>query len=192
MSISNTSFSNIQIRDVFEEYSGDNSFVNSFPKDSIIQVEVINGKKEGKGNVVSGEGIRLAELNFRNDQLNGNCIFLNEYGERVREVNFENGVAEGFYCEYNKKSISKMGINKNGKAFSELRKHANNSQLLEEVVNSKVISVCKYSKEYKKDGLCTFYENDEIVIIDYKTDAIPYESRKKELAYQYKYQILSY
>lgn len=144
MSISNSSHSNIHFQDVFQESDKDNYLINSFPKDCIIQVEVINGKKEGKGKVLSGKKILLAELNFKNDKLDGHCIFLNKYGERVREVNFEDGVAEGWYCEFSNNSISKMGINKNGKEICELRKHPKNSQFLKEVVKSKVISVCKY------------------------------------------------
>ena len=74
MSISVTSLSNIQIRDVFQDFNEENSLVNSFPKDSIIQVEVINGKKEGKGKVLSRKSILLAELNFKNDNLDGHCF----------------------------------------------------------------------------------------------------------------------
>ena len=57
--------SNIQLQNVIIE--NDTSILDSFPKDAIINVEIIDGKKEGEATVKSLKGVPLAKLNFKND-----------------------------------------------------------------------------------------------------------------------------
>ena len=56
-----------------------------FPSGSQLQVCIENGKKEGKGTVLSPSSITLAELHYQNDMLNGLCILFNEKGEKEKE-----------------------------------------------------------------------------------------------------------
>ena len=52
----------------------------SFPSESILKVEYMNGKKEGAGKVLSKKKMILATVNFHEDELHGYCLFCNEGG----------------------------------------------------------------------------------------------------------------
>ena len=172
--------SNLQFQGIFREFDVEDAVTGSFPKDASIEVNMINGKKEGKAVVISERGLPLAELNYKNDKLEGKCLFFNEYGERKKEISFINGIAEGMYFEFRDNSICKMGIYKNGIIICELRKHPKYPDFLEEIVNSNVISVCKYSIDYKKHGLCQICENDHLKSV------VRYENGiEKELIYAF-------
>ena len=185
------SFANIQIvESLFHD-------ANSFPDNSTLEVEVKNGRKEGKATVLSESGIPLAELNFENDKLQGLCLYFNSYGDREKEVNYENGVQEGWFCTFEDNMISRMGIYKNGKEYSELRKCKQNADYLEEVKGNKVISICKYNKDHKKDGLCTFFEYGRVASVtrfengiekekkcEFRGDAMIEFDEKKQVMYR--------
>ena len=65
----------------------------SFPTGSRLEIPYINGNKEGVGIVYSPKGIKLAELSFHNDKLEGFCIFRNEKGQKVKECVYESGIS---------------------------------------------------------------------------------------------------
>ena len=71
-----------------------------FPSGSQLQVCIENGKKEGKGTVLSPSSITLAELHYQNDMLNGLCILFNEKGEKEKECFYENDKQIGLVGEY--------------------------------------------------------------------------------------------
>lgn len=133
-----------------------------FPTNATVEVHMVNGRKEGVATVFSEKRSLLANLNYKNDQLDGNCLFMNENGECVVEMDFVNGKADGWFCEYKNNTFLKMDINKNGKVYCELRKHPQNPDYFVEVVKSTVISVCKYSAGHKKNGLCTYFDNKKL------------------------------
>ena len=60
-----------------------------FPKDSKIEVNYVNGKKEGKGRVLSMNNELLAEVSFHEDILCGSCKLFNTKGDKVREYEFD-------------------------------------------------------------------------------------------------------
>ena len=60
-----------------------------FPKDSKIEVNYVNGKKEGNGMVLTMNDELLAEVSFHEDILYGNCKLFNTKGDKVREYEFD-------------------------------------------------------------------------------------------------------
>ena len=46
-----------------------------YSNDSILNVNYIDNKKEGNGQLISKNGTVLADLSFQQDLLNGYCIF---------------------------------------------------------------------------------------------------------------------
>ena len=60
-----------------------------FPKDSKIEVNYVNGKKEGNGRVLSMNDELLAEVSFHEDILCGTCKLFNTKGDKVREYEFD-------------------------------------------------------------------------------------------------------
>lgn len=58
-----------------------------------------NEKKEGKVVVMNEEGLIYAELQYKNDELNGDCIFYEE-GEIKEKIMYVNDVAEGWSYTY--------------------------------------------------------------------------------------------
>lgn len=62
--------------------------------------EVINGKKEGKFKVVNSTGNATAEINYKNDELDGLQKYYDEKGNLIEEKSFVNGKLEGVRKEY--------------------------------------------------------------------------------------------
>ena len=60
-----------------------------FPKDSKIEVNYVNGKKEGNGRVLTMNNELLAEVSFHEDILCGTCKLFNTKGDKVREYEFD-------------------------------------------------------------------------------------------------------
>ena len=60
-----------------------------FPKDSKIEVNYVNGKKEGKGRILTMNNELLAEVSFHEDILCGTCKLFNTKGYKVREYEFD-------------------------------------------------------------------------------------------------------
>lgn len=129
------------------------------PEDKF-EVDYVNGKKEGPAKVKSKKGIILAELNFHYDKLHDLCIFYDHDGEREKEVMFTNGIQNGWYCEYEESEPINMRIFRNGAEWSELRKHLGGGGYFEEIRNGNIISICKFNRNRKKNGLCWFLESD--------------------------------
>ena len=133
-----------------------------FPANSNLDVEIVNNQKEGKGRVYSEFGIPLAELSFVNGELDGVCVFMNHFGEKEKEICFEKGVRYGWFCYYEQGVITKMGLHDKDKEVSLLRLHSQDPSFLEELVDGKVVRVCKYNDNHKRDGLCGLYNDDHL------------------------------
>lgn len=131
-----------------------------FPADSTLIVELKNGKREGKGIVLSGYKIRLAQLNFRHDVLNGLCVFYDSDGIKIKEAMYENDQHNGWGCEYKDDEKVYEGLYENGEKVSELRKYIPDESFTEEVKDDQTLSVCKFNENHQRDGLCYYWENN--------------------------------
>lgn len=77
----------------------------SFPQNSCLEVNYVNGKKEGEGLVLSSKKTRLAQLNFHEDKLEGICVLYDSEGRKEKECVFRaDEVTE--VCEYSKGRIN--------------------------------------------------------------------------------------
>ena len=152
-SMSSESSTNISLNDdrLFEEMD--------FGPECKLEYSYVDGRKEGFVIVYEQYGRIVAKLQYQNDKLHGLCFFNNTYGEKVKEVEYVEDVANGWYRLFENLQPVEVGINRNGKKFSELREFAEDPSFLEEVKDGMVISVCKYNLDHKRDGYCTNYEN---------------------------------
>ena len=57
----------------------------SFPPNSSLEVDYVNGKKEGKGLVLSSKKARLAQLKFHENKLDGLCVLYDNEGRKEKE-----------------------------------------------------------------------------------------------------------
>lgn len=77
----------------------------SFPSDSCLEVNYVNGKKEGEGLVLSSKKTRLAQLNFHEDKLEGTCVLYDSEGRKEKACVFHaDEITE--VCEYSKGRMS--------------------------------------------------------------------------------------
>lgn len=130
----------------------------SFPPESTVNVEYVDGKKEGDAIVYSSQMTKLAKLHFHQDKLEGLCSFFDSEGMRVKQAFYVNDKHNGWGCEYSKGKPIFEGFYQNGKRFSELKPYSKDDRFLEEVKDGKTLSVCIYNENHKKDGLCYLYE----------------------------------
>ena len=134
----------------------------SFPSESILKVEYMNGKKEGIGKVLSKKKMILAEVNFHEDELHGYCLFCNEGGEKIKECVYDHGIQNGWGIEFRDDKVIFEGIYKNGKRFSRLEQYKEEPNYYVEKKDGKTISICKFNENHLKDGICYEYENDKL------------------------------
>lgn len=137
----------------------------SFPAESTLNVEYVDGKKEGDGTVYSSQMMKLAKLHFHQDRLEGLCSFFDSEGMRVKQAFYVNDQHNGWGCEYSKGKPIFEGIYQNGKRFSELKPYSRDDRFLEEVKDGNTLSVCMYNENHKKDGLCYLFNNDVLKIV---------------------------
>ena len=139
----------------------------SFPTDSHLEISYINGNKEGVGIVYSPKGIKLAELSFHNDKLEGFCIFRNEKGQKVKECVYESGISNGWLREFKDNKPVFTGMCRNGEKYSTLREYNGNSEYLEEIKDGNRISVWKFMDDKHMEGICYSFTNNQIKNIYY-------------------------
>ena len=141
----------------------------TYSNDSILNVNYIDNKKEGNGQLISKNGIVLADLSFQQDLLNGYCIFYNENGKKLKECVFENGIENGKGKEYEDDKMIFEGIYKNGNRYSSLEVYEEEPSYYVEKKDGKTLSICKFNENHLKDGICYEYDNDimsEIVLYE--------------------------
>ena len=134
----------------------------SFPPGSTLEVEYINGKKEGPGKVYTKKRMVLANLSFHEDELSGLCIFRDEKGDKIKECMFEHDVENGWGKEYYENGDTFEGFYKNGEIFSSLEKYKEIPDYYEEKKVGETICICKLNENHMKDGICYEYENDKL------------------------------
>ena len=90
----------------------------TFPENAVFKPSMPEGQREGKVEVFSKKGIRLAVLNYENDMLNGLFKFF-ENGELIKQISFVNGKMEGWSKEGNKEFM----YHDNKKEFELIKKN---------------------------------------------------------------------
>ena len=147
------SLSNISITD-------NNICGEVFPPDSHLEVTFQNGKREGEGIVYSRRNIKLANLSFHEDQLEGFCIIFNERGQKIRECVYEKGVKNGWIREYEKRKVVFTGMCRNDVKVSELKEFKGSKDMMEEIKDGKRIGIWKFDGDNYLSGLHYCIEND--------------------------------
>ena len=140
------SLSNISITD-------NNICGEVFPPDSHLEVTFQNGKREGEGIVYSRRNIKLANLSFHEDQLEGFCIIFNERGQKIRECVYEKGVKNGWIREYEKRKVVFTGMCRNDVKVSELKEFKGSKDMMEEIKDGKRIGIWKFDGDNYLSGL---------------------------------------
>ena len=157
--------SNIEVSTVLDGTSSNESFSDDdvFPEDCTVDVEYVDGMKEGPATVRTSKGIIYARLNYQEGKLNGLCTFNDLYGKKRFEGYYENGVKDGWGCEYDSdRQIVFYGFYRNGERHSELTEVEGMEDYYCEILDEQIISICQYDEQYQKDGLCFIYENGEV------------------------------
>lgn len=124
----------------------------SFPPQSTIKAECVNGMKEGIGTVISTNKIVLAKMNFHNDILNGLSIFFDSEGRKEKEMFYKNDSHFTWGREFKNDQVIFEGFYLNGERYSELCKHSGNESVFEEVREGKIVSISKYNDDHEKIG----------------------------------------
>ena len=124
----------------------------SFPPQSIIKIDHVNGMKEGIGTVISTNKIVLAKMNFHNDILNGLSIFFDSEGRKEKEMFYKNDSHFNWGREFKNDRVVFEGFYLDGKRYSELRQRSGNESIFEELIEGKIVSISKYNDDHEKIG----------------------------------------
>ena len=130
----------------------------TFPPTAHLQVNLENGQKEGIGVVYSSTQVKLGELNFKNDLLDGLCIFRDDKGNKIKECVFEKGKKNGWIQEYKGNNVVFTGICRNDEKYSELLKCTYADSMFEEIKDGKRIGIWKFTDSYHLGGICYCYD----------------------------------
>ena len=118
--------------------------------DYTLEVEFVNGVKEGKGNMYDSKHALVAELVFHNDQLNGECVIRNDNGILVFRGTIMGDKKEGDCYEYDDKGKEIFhGIYKNG---CRVNKKAVNPSMDNMVIVNDIKTLKGYYREKSADG----------------------------------------
>ena len=134
-----------------------------FPPKAHLQVNYQNGQKEGKGIVYSSNRVKLGELNFKNDLLDGLCAFRDDKGNKIKECVFEKGKKNGWIQEYKSNNVMFTGICRNNEKYSELVKYRYYNNMFEEIKDGKRIGIWKFTDNYHLQGICYIFEDNELI-----------------------------
>lgn len=117
-----------------------------FPKESYIR-EV----KNGCAYVYSKDEVLVAKGGYKK-QFNGLCTYYDEKGNKSKEYLFVKSKPHGWYCIY-ENSSKQMGIMDKGRSVSLLNPSSKYPSYLEEVVNTNIVSYCKFNENHQRQGL---------------------------------------
>ena len=149
----------------------DNSFMKNttsvddiVPEDCTLTVKQVDGLRQGKGMIKTKKGIVYARLNYQDDKLSGHCTFNDIYGKKRFDGYYEDGVKNGWGCEYddNRKPVF-FGFYKDGQRYHELvAPDEEMAGYYAEISGDDIYSVCQYDKNWQKDGICFIYQNNQL------------------------------
>ena len=134
-------------------------------KEFNLEVNLMKGKKEGKGRLFDSDHVLIANLMFVNDELNGECVIRNERYVVVFRGMMKNGVKEGICHEYDEEGKETWyGMIKEGKRIPLLSEVKEKPGLYCEYNEEGcLLSVSEYDKDRdKKNGMCYMIERGMI------------------------------
>ena len=128
-----------------------------------LKYTVVNGKKEGLGQILRKDGSTYMTVNYVNDVKEGEVVKYNEKGSVIMRGNMKNGKEIGLYREYDDNGeLVWLGHYKDDKRYSELKKSDKKEGYYEErTMDGSVLSVSKYAEErMEKDGISYHYNRE--------------------------------
>lgn len=139
----------------------DNGFV--VPNESSWDVALVDGMKEGIGEVKDKYGLISAVLSYHNDKLNGICKFY-DTGTLIKMISYVDDVAEGWACDFENHEEVRWYIYAKGVKKSTLKKCDTMKDYWEErdINTNQLISICKYDENHLVDGKGYLFENGQI------------------------------
>lgn len=140
----------------------------------------VNGKKDGIFTVLDNDGIRVAKLEFHNDQLNGECVFY-ESGRPKHKITYVNNIRNGWACDIIKGNKTKWVLyNDHGEIVSEMRQLPDSDIYWEEIDTNtrETKSICRYDKDHKKRGKGYLFKDNQVTDIVMFNDNDEYRSLK--------------
>ena len=136
---------------------------DAVPEDCILNVKYTDGKKQGPATIKTKKGIMYAKLNYQDDKLNGYCIFNDLYGKKRFEGYYENGVKDGWGCEYdNNRKCVFTGFYRDGKRYCKLTPVPGKDNFYHEIIDGKRIAICQYTKTYRRHGICYLFNDTQV------------------------------
>ena len=140
----------------------------TFPSDVVFKPNLPEGKREGKVEVLSKDGMCLAVLNYENNKLNGLCK-LYENGELKMEVAFVNDKKEGWSREGDKEFI----YHNNKKEFEVVKNEKLEGYLSEINIQTGKLNRCyKMNKNHKPIGVGYVFKDGEVSsVVNYKEES---------------------
>lgn len=121
----------------------------SFPPNSSLEVGYVNGKKEGKGLVLSSKKARLAKLSFHEDKLDGLCVLYDNEGRKEKE------------CVFNADELTEMCEFSKGRIIA---KFAVDGNIMKKYVKERIVYEGEFagdlSKGYARNGRGIVYNSD--------------------------------
>lgn len=134
-------------------------------KEYSLEVELVNGLKEGKGRLFDSKHVVIGNLEFVNDELNGECVIRNDKYVVVFRGMMKNGVKEGECHEYDEEGKEVFyGIIKDGRRIPLLSEVKERKGLYREYDSDGcLLSVSEYdSDRCNKNGVCYVIEGGVI------------------------------
>ena len=121
---------------------------------------IVNGKKEGKVEVFTEEGMLFAELFYHEGKLEGECSFFEE-GSIKEKVMYKNDVLNGWSRFYKNGKEDVVYLYENG---NRVKKLVRENELYREVDmnNEGNYEIGHYDENRIRDGLFYKYENDAL------------------------------
>ena len=134
------------------------SSILTFPDGAVFYPRVTEGLMEGKYEVMSKEGILIAELNYENNKVNGLCKFY-EGGLLKKKVSFVKGKMEGWSEEDGKEYMYRN----NCKEFVLVKSERLEGYFDEKSIETGKLNRCfKMDKNHRPIGVGTVYKDGEI------------------------------
>ena len=120
-----------------------------------------NQKMDGESTLISNKSVLIATLTFVEGVANGPCTIFDENGVLFFEGSFVNGYRQGKGKEYDENgTVVYEGLYDKGKKLVKMIEMEGYWKEYDDNMNLR--SVCKKDDEGKNDGVCFYYQNDEV------------------------------
>lgn len=120
------------------------------------------GKKEGTITVMNEEGLIYAELQYKNNELNGECIFYEE-GDIKEKITYVNDIADGWSYTYKDGKEEQGYLYEKGQKTKIIKKNEDSDFYIEKDIANEGDYVCFTVDDHlKKKGFGYVYKNNEI------------------------------